>query len=140
MRTVHELYCSHKRKESFLVTGNNTTVFLFFIVMVVALGGSLYVRTLLTRRAIFKVIEIFYQHHALGMKAAKARHELGLERPDLLQRMMRPRDYKQYALQILIKRDIILEDEEGRLYMVEERLDQNLRSKRKDMLSHGRLS
>jgi hypothetical protein len=51
---------------------------------------------------------------------------------------MKPRDYKQYALQILIKRDIILEDEEGRLYMVEERLDQNLRSKRKDMLSHGR--
>lgn len=119
------------------MTGN-TTVFLFFIVMVVALGGSLYVRTLLTRRAIFKVIEIFYQNHALGMKAAKTRHELGLERPDLLQRMMKPRDYKQYALQILIKRNIILEDEGGRLYMVEERLDQNLRSKRKDVLSQGR--
>jgi hypothetical protein len=45
---------------------------------------------------------------------------------------MKPRDYKQYALQILIKREIILEDEGGRLYMLEERLDQNLRSKRKD--------
>ena len=115
-------------------------VFLILIVMVIALGGSLYIRTFLTRRAIFKVIEIFYQHHALGMKGAKTRHDLGLERPDFLQRMMKPRDYKQYALQILIKRDIILEDEGGRLYMVEERLDQNLRSKRKDMLSHGRLS
>jgi hypothetical protein len=120
------------------VTGNNTTVFLFFIVMVVALAGSLYVRTLLTRRAIFKVIEIFYHHQALTMKGAKTRHELGLERPDLLQRMMKPRDYKQYALQILIKRNIILEDEEGRLCIVEERLDQNLRSKRKDVLSQGR--
>jgi hypothetical protein len=113
-------------------------VFLVLIVMVIALAGSLYVRTLLTRRAIFKVIEMFYQHHALTMKGAKTRHELGLERPDLLQRMMKPRDYKQYALQILIKRNIILEDEEGRLCMVEERLDQNLRSKRKDVLSQGR--
>jgi len=113
-------------------------VFLVLIVMVIALGGSLYVRTWLTRRAIFKVVEIFYQHHALEMKGAKTRHELGLERPDFVQRMMRPRDYKQYALQILIKREIILEDEEGKLYMVEERLDQNLRSKRKDTLSHHR--
>ena len=115
-------------------------VFLVIIVMVIALGGSLYVRTFLTRRAIFKVIEIFYQHHALGMKGARTRHELGLVRPDFLQRMMKPRDYKQYALQILIKRDIILEDEQGKLYMVEGRLDQNLRTKKKDMLSHGRSS
>ena len=120
------------------MTGNNTMVFLVLIVMVIALGGSLYVRTFLTRRAIFKVVEIFFQHNALGMKGAKTRHELGLERPDFLQRMMKPRDYKQYALQILIKRDIILEDEQGKLYMVEERLDQNLRSKRKDMPSQGR--
>jgi len=112
--------------------GNNMTVFLFFIVMVIALGGSLYVRAFLTKRAIFKVIDIFYRHQALGTKGAKTRHELGLERPDFLQRMMKPRDYKQYALQILMKRELVLEDEEGRLYLVEERLDQNLRSQRKD--------
>ena len=110
-------------------------VFLVLLVMVIALGGSLYVRALLTRRAIFKVIEIFYQHHALEIKGAKTRHELGLVRPDFLQKMMKPRDYKQYALQILLKREIILEDEEGKLYMIEERLDQDLRNKRKDRLS-----
>jgi hypothetical protein len=120
------------------VTGSNGTVLLVLMAMVVALVGSLYVRTLLTRRAIFKVIEIFYQHHALGMEGAKTRHELGLERPDFIQRMMKPRDYKQYALQILIKRGIILEDEEGRLCMVEERLDQNLRNKKMEMLSRGK--
>ena len=109
------------------MTGNTTTVFLALIVMIIALGGSLYIRTLLTRRAIFKVIEIFYQHHALSMKDAKTRHELGLDRPDFFQKMVKLRDYKQSALQILLKREIILEDEEGRLYMVEERLDQNLR-------------
>lgn len=114
------------------MAGNNAAVFLVFLAMVAALGGSLYVRTLLTRRAIFKVIDIFYRHQALGIKGAKTRHELGLERPDFLQRMMKPRDYKQYALQILLKREIIVADEEGKLYLVEERLDQNLRSKRRD--------
>jgi hypothetical protein len=122
------------------VTGNNPTVFLVLIGMIIALGGSLYIRTFLTRRAIFKVIEIFYQHHALGLNGAKTRHELGLERPNFFQKMMKPRDYKQYALQILMKKEIILADEEGRLYMVEERLDQTLRSKEKDMLSRGRSS
>ncbi len=125
---------------SSLVTGNSAMVFLVIILMIVAFGGSLYVRTLLTRRAIFKVIEIFYQHRALGRNGAKTRHELGLERPDFLQKMMKPRDYKQYALQILIKREIILEDDQGKLYVLEERLDQNLRNKAKDRLSGGRSS
>jgi hypothetical protein len=140
IKTIHELYCPQRRKESSLVTGNNPMVFLVLIGMIIALGGSLYIRTFLTRRAIFKVIEIFYQLHALGMSAAKTRHELGLERPDFFQKMMKLRDYKQYALQILMKKEIILEDEEGRLYMVEGRLDQTLRSKGKDMLSRGRSS
>jgi len=113
------------------VTGNNATVFLVLIIMIIAFGGSLYVRSLLTRRAIFKVIDIFYRLQALGIKGAKTRRELGLERPDFLQRMTKPRDYKQYALQILMRREIVLENEDGRLYMVEERLDQDLRSKRK---------
>jgi butyrate kinase len=99
--------------------------------MIIAFGGALYIRTFLTRRAIFKVIEIFYQHNALGINSAKTLHQLGLKRPDLLQRMMSRRDYKQNALQILVKRGIIIENEDGRLYMVEEKLDEHLRSKRR---------
>ena len=112
--------------------GNNAMILLVIIVMIIAFGGSLYVRALLTRRAIFKVIEIFYQRQALGTKAAKSRSELGLERPDFFQRLTKPRDYKQYALQILIKREIVIEDEQGRLSLVEERLDQNMKNKRKN--------
>jgi hypothetical protein len=99
--------------------------------MIILFSGGLYLRTFFTRRAIFKVIEIFYQHNALGIQGAKTPHELGLERPDILQRMMRRRDYKQNALQILIKRGIILEIEGRRLYLVEEKLDENLRNKRR---------
>lgn len=106
-------------------------VFLILILMIIAFGGGLYIRTFLTRRAIFKVIEIFYQHNALGLNGAKTPYQLGLERLDFLQRITRRRDYKQNALQILMKEGIILENEDGRLYMVEEKLDENLRSKRR---------
>jgi len=98
-------------------------VFLILILMIIVFGGGLYIRTFFTRRAIFRVIEIFHQHNALGINSAKTLHELGLERPDFFQRMTRPRDYKQNALQILMKEGIILENEDGGLYIVEERLD-----------------
>ena len=117
--------------------GDSARVFLFFVVMVLAFAGVLYIRALFTRRAIFKVIEIFYQHNALGIKGAKTLHELGLQPPDFFQRMTKPRDYKQYALQILIKRGIILESEDGRVYLAEERLDQDLRNKRNNLPSQG---
>jgi hypothetical protein len=64
------------------------------------------------------------------MNSAKTLRELGLERPDFFQRMTRRRDYKQNALQILIKRGFISEREDGRLYVLEEKLDENLRRKR----------
>ncbi len=79
------------------------------------------------RRAILKVIEIFRQHNALRIDDAKTVEELGLESPDFAQRIMRGRDFKQYALQILIKRGIIHATEDGRLYMVGGKLDQDLR-------------
>jgi len=113
------------------VTENSIRVILILIFIMIAFGGGLFIRTFLTRRAIFKVVEIFYQHNALGINGAKTLHELGLERPDFFQRISRLRDYKQNALQILMKEGIILENEDGRLYMVEEKLDESLRSKRR---------
>ena len=109
-------------------------VFFIFILilMLVTIGAVLFIPALLTRKAIFKVIKIFYQHHALGMDEAKTPLELGLERPDFFQRMTRPRDYKQYALQVLMKQGTVVENADGRLYLIEERLDQNLRRKKKD--------
>jgi hypothetical protein len=109
----------------------NSSVFLILIFMIMVFGGLLYIRTFLTRRAVFKVIEIFCQHNALGIHSAKTLRELGLERPDFYQKMTRPRDYKQNALQILMKKGIILDNGDGRFYMIEERLDQNLKSKRR---------
>jgi len=108
-----------------------TSVLLVLVLIVIAFGGGLYIRTFLTRRAIFKVIEIFYEHGALGKSGAKTLQELGLERPDFFQRMTKPRDYKQNALQILVKEGIISVDEQGRVYMIEEKLDQSLLRRRR---------
>ncbi len=116
--------------------GDGVKVFLFFVVMVLAFAGVLYIRAFFTRRAIFKVIEIFYQHDAVGIGGAKTLHELGLEPPDFFQRITRPRDYKQYALQVLVKRGFVLEKEDGKVYLAEERLDQDLRKKRNGLLPH----
>ncbi len=105
-------------------------VLLIIVFVIVAFGGGLYIRTLLTRRAILRVIEIFYEHDALGTSGAKTLNELGLQSQNFLERMTRPRDYKQNAVQILIKEGIINVSEDGRLFMVEGKLDQNLRRKR----------
>lgn len=106
----------------------NFLIILILVIFVVI--GGLYLRTFLTRKAIFRVIEIFYEHGAIGMTGAKTMKELGLEQPDLFQRMTRPRDYKQIALQVLIREGIIRVIEDRRLYMVEEKLDQDLRKNR----------
>ncbi len=106
---------------------NSSSVFLIISLVIVAFVGTFFVRNFLTKRAILKVIKIFYHHNALRIDRAKTPRELGLERPNLLQRLTKPRDYKQYALQILIKRGIINESPDGRLYLLEEKLDQELR-------------
>ena len=116
---------------------NSSSVLLIVILMILAFGGTFWLRDFLTKRGILKVVKIFYQHNALGMNGAKRPRELGLERPDLVQRMMKPRDYKQTALQLLIKRGVIIVAD-GRLYLVEDRLAEKYRCKSNDLLSHER--
>ena len=119
------------KREGGIFLAEVSRVILILILVIILFGGGLYIGNFLTRRAILKVIEIFYQHKALGINSAKTLHQLGLERPDFLHRLRGLRDYKQDALQILIKRGIIFENEDGRLYMVEENLDESMRSKRR---------
>jgi hypothetical protein len=114
------------------------TLLLFLIFMILTLGGIFFIYAFQSKRAFFKVIGIFYQHEALGMNDAKTLRELGLERPDFVQRMMRPRDYKQYALQILIKRGMVSVTEDGKLYLVEDKLDQSLKCKVSELRVKGR--
>ena len=117
---------------------NSGSLVLIVILMILAFAASFWLRNFLTKRAVLKVVKIFYQHNALGMSGAKTLRELGLERPDFVHRIMKPRDYKQIALQFLIKRGLI-NVTEGKVYLVEERLDQNLRCECNELLSQGRI-
>ena len=113
-------------------------LFLFLIFMILTLGGILFLYAFQSKRALFKVIGIFCQHEALGIRDAKTLRELGLERPDFFQKMVRPRDYKQYALQILIKRGMVSVTEDGKLFLVEDNLDQRLRDKVREIRTKGK--
>jgi hypothetical protein len=84
----------------------------------------------MVRRAIVKVINIFCQHDAVGVKNAKTVDELELKPLDFSQRLWRPRDYKPYALQILAQQGIVDMTEDGKLYVLEDKLDENLRCRR----------
>lgn len=120
-----------------MTEGYNSLLFLIF--MILTLGGILFIYAFQSKRALFKVIGIFCQHEALGMRDAKTLRELGLEAPDFFRKMMRPRDYKQYALQILIKRGMVSVTEDGKLYLVEDKLDQSLKCKVSELRVKGRL-
>ena len=97
------------------------------VLVMVASGGAFYLRHILTRRAVVKVVRIFYQHNAVGMQGARTLRELGLERPDFVKRAVSPRDYKQAALQVLVKQGVIRVNTDGSVYMIEENLAQDLR-------------
>ncbi len=90
------------------------------LVIVVVLGGvaaALFISARMTRRAVRQVIAIFEKHNAIGIQHAKTVHELGLTPPNLIDRFTRMRDYKQSALNILLKAGIVQTTEEGKLFI-----------------------
>ena len=74
------------------------------------------------KRAIHQMIRIFREQNAIGIDNSKMIDELGMRSPGMLERMLRARDYKQYALSALIKAEIIQTTEDGKLYLSEEKL------------------
>ncbi|MDH4265092.1 MAG: hypothetical protein OEW45_05580 [Deltaproteobacteria bacterium] len=93
-------------------------------IMVALLALAFFIANRMTRRAISRVVEIFRKHQAIGIRQAKTIDELGLRPPGLLERVSRLRDYKQNALKILIKGEVIHLTEEGKLYITEEKIQE----------------
>ena len=100
----------------------NIFITIFFLVALIVL--TFFIAARMTRRAISRVIEIFQRHQAIGIHRAKTIDELGLRPPNLLERVSRLRDYKQNALKILIKNEVIHLTEEGKLYITEEKIQE----------------
>ncbi len=76
----------------------------------------------LTARAMKQVVKILRNNHAIDPKNAKSMEELHLQQKGMMDRMMRPRDYKPRALQYMIGADMVRMTEEGKIYLVEENL------------------
>ncbi len=76
----------------------------------------------LMARAMKKVVKIFREARATEPKNAKTVEELNLQQKGLIDRMMKPRDYKPRALQYMIGADMVRMTEEGKIYLVEESL------------------
>lgn len=73
-------------------------------------------------RTVPKVIRIFREHNAVGIKNAKTLDELGLQPKALFERMLKMRDYKPRTLQFLIRTTVIEMTEDGKVYLSEENL------------------
>ena len=65
---------------------------------------------------------IFEHHNALDVRSAKTIDELGLRPPTFLEGMLRMRDFKPYALQILMNAGVVCQTDGGRLYLSQDKL------------------
>lgn len=95
---------------------------LVILIVLGGIAGALFISARMTKRGIGQVIAIFQKHNAVGIQQAKTVNELGLTPPNLMERFTRMRDYKQNALGILVKTNIVQATEEGKLFISTEKL------------------
>jgi len=96
---------------------------LLIILMVIILGVALFaIPRWRMKRAIPQVIRMFREQNAVGVKNAKTEEELGFKQRSFLEGMFRRRDFKPHALTALIQAEIIQITEDGKLYLLEEKL------------------
>jgi hypothetical protein len=99
--------------------------------LIAALVAAVFViSALMMRRATLKVIKTFCEYEALDSRKARHAAEMGLDPPDLLERMLRPRDYRPQALRMLNQAGIVHSTGDGRLYMAEDKLDDGVKCSR----------
>ena len=99
----------------------NSTLIIVLLV-VIALAAMIFIPQWRLKRAIPTVIRAFREANANSEKNAKTLDELGLKPRGMMEGMFRGRDYRQYAVQALMRGDIVTMTEDGKLYLSEEKL------------------
>jgi hypothetical protein len=100
---------------------NVTALFILLIIMLAILGFFVLPRIRI-KRAVSQVVAIFERNSALDARSAKTIDELGLRPPTFLEGMLRMRDFKPYALQILMNTEVVRQTDGGRLYLSQDKL------------------
>ena len=92
------------------------------LIVILAILGFLVLPRIRIGRAVRQVVANFERNNALDVRSAKTIDELGLKPPTFLQGMLRIRDFKPYALQILMHTEVVRETDGGRLYLAQDKL------------------
>jgi hypothetical protein len=100
----------------------NTTALLILLIIILAIVGVFVLPRIRIRRAVKQVVAIFERNNALDARSAKTIDELGLRPPTFLERLMRIRDFKPHALQILMNAEVVRQTDGGRLYLSPDKL------------------
>jgi hypothetical protein len=82
-------------------------ILIIILLFVVLLAAMFFVPGWLLRRAVGQVIRIFRHHNATEASTAMSSGELGLQPRPFLRRLMHTRDYKPYALTVMLKAGIV---------------------------------
>ncbi len=101
-------------------------VLLMLLLSGAAIVALFVIQSLMTRRAVFKVINIFCQSGARDAEHARTQDELGLSPPAFFDRLTRTRDYKPQALRLLKEANILHATTDGKLYLSQKEFGQEL--------------
>jgi hypothetical protein len=100
----------------------STNALFILLIIIMAILGLFVLPRIRIRRAFSQVVAIFEGNNALDVRSAKTIDELGLRPPTFLEGMLRMRDFKPYALQILMSTEVVRQTDGGRLYLAQGKL------------------
>jgi hypothetical protein len=100
----------------------NTTALLVLLIIILAILGFFVLPQIRIRRAIKQVVAILERDNALDARSAKTIDELRLRPRTFLEGIGRIRDFKPYALQILMDAEVVCQTDGGRLYLLQDKL------------------
>jgi hypothetical protein len=100
----------------------NATALFILLIIILAILGVFVLPRIRIRRAVKQVVAIFERNNALDARSAKTIDELGLSPPTFLERLMRIRDFKPHALQILMNAEVVRQTDGGRLYLSQDKV------------------
>ncbi len=101
---------------------NTARVLSWVILLVLFWLGVFVIPRIMLKRALFQVMGIFRETHSLCSETPKTPAELGLAPQSLMDRMFKFRDYKPYALQVLIRSGIVRLTGGGRVCLLEDKI------------------
>jgi hypothetical protein len=100
----------------------NPTVLLILLIILLAVFGFFVLPQIRIRRAVKQVVAVFERNNALDVRSARTLEELKLKPRTFLEGIGRMRDFKPYALKILMDAEVVCQTDGGRLYLLQDKL------------------